>query len=197
MLACSLIVVKSILSAGLQWFATRRFAAYELLIGDQLFDAYIKAPWTERLRRNTSQLVRLADVGIAAIVGGFLIPLITLPAMLATFLAVVVVLVVSQPLTAVITLAYLGLIALLLYALVSRRATVAGRVNRDYSFKVAALMTEWRRPSRRSRYAAVSARSQRSSTRTACTRLVRGRTSASSARFPGSCSTQRSSEASC
>lgn len=141
-LVCSLIVVKSILSAGLQWFATRRFAAYELLIGDQLFDAYIKAPWTERLRRNTSQLVRLADVGIAAIVGGFLIPLITLPAMLATFLAVVVVLVVSQPLTAAITLAYLGLIALLLYALVSRRATVAGRVNRDYSFKVAALMTD-------------------------------------------------------
>jgi len=139
---CSLIVVKSILAAGLQWVATRRFAAYELRIGDQLFDAYITAPWTERLRRNTAQLVRLADVGIAAIVGGFLIPLITLPSMLATFVAVVVVLVVSQPATAAITLVYLGLIALLLYWLVSRRATVAGRVNRDYSFKVAALMTD-------------------------------------------------------
>ncbi|UOQ89836.1 ABC transporter ATP-binding protein/permease [Agromyces endophyticus] len=139
---CSLIVVKSILAAGLQWIATRRFAAYELRIGDQLFDAYITAPWTERLRRNTAQLVRLADVGIAAIIGGFLIPLITLPSMLATFVAVVVVLVVSQPMTAAITLVYLGLIALLLYWLVSRRATVAGRVNRDYSFKVAELMTD-------------------------------------------------------
>jgi ABC-type multidrug transport system fused ATPase/permease subunit len=139
---CLLIVVKSLLAAGLQWIATRRFAAYELLIGDQLFDAYIKAPWTERLRRNTAQLVRLADVGIAAIVGGFLIPLITVPTMLTTFAAVVVVLVISQPVTAAITLAYLGVIALALYFLVSKRASVAGRVNRDYSFKVASLMTD-------------------------------------------------------
>ncbi|WP_448003832.1 ABC transporter ATP-binding protein [Agromyces bauzanensis] len=139
---CVLIVGKSLLSAGLQWIATRRFAAYEMLIGDRLFDVYIRAPWTERLRRNTAQLVRLADVGIAAIVGGFLIPLITVPSMFTTFAAVVLVLVVSQPLTAAITLVYLGLIALMLYALVSRRAAVAGRVNRDYSFKVASLMTD-------------------------------------------------------
>src|SRR6478736_3708822 len=46
---CSLIVAKSALSTWLQWAATRRFASYELEIGDSLFNVYIRAPWTERL----------------------------------------------------------------------------------------------------------------------------------------------------
>lgn len=137
-----LIILKSFLSILLQWRATRRFASFELEIGDRLFDAYIKAPWTERLKRNTSQLVRLADVGIANVTAGFLIPVSTLPSLLTTFVAVLIVLVIAQPMTAAITLGYLGFIAALLYFVVSRRSVQAGRVNRDYSFKVASLMTD-------------------------------------------------------
>jgi len=137
-----LIIVKSALSVVLQWIATRRFASFELEIGDRLFDAYIRAPWTERLKRNTSQLVRLADVGIANVTAGFLIPVSTLPSLLTTFAAVLAVLVVAQPVTALVTVLYLGSIALLLYFVVSRRSVQAGRVNRDYSFRVASLMTD-------------------------------------------------------
>jgi len=137
-----LVIVKSFLSLGLQWFATRRFAAFELEIGDRLFDAYIKAPWTERLRRNTSELVRMADVGIANATAGFIIPLVGLPGLAATSLTVVVVLFVAQPVTALVTVVYLGLIAVLLYFVLARKSVEAGRVNRDYSFRVAALMTE-------------------------------------------------------
>ena len=137
-----LIILKSALSIGLQWVATRRFARYELEIGDRLFDAYIGAPWTDRLQRNTSQLVRLADVGIANATSGFLLPVITLPTLLTTFAAIVIVLIVAQPLTALITVVYLGLIAALLYFWVARKSVEAGRVNRDYSFKVASLMTD-------------------------------------------------------
>lgn len=139
---CLLIVLKSVLATALQYVATRRFAAYELSIGDTLFDVYIRAPWTERLRRNTAQLVRMADVGIAAVIGGFLIPLSTIPSLITTFAAVLVVLLVSQPLIALVTLGYLALVAIALFFLVTRRATVAGRVNRDYSFKVARLMSD-------------------------------------------------------
>ena len=57
-----------------QWFATRRFASFELEVGRQLFDSYIKAPWTHRLARNTAQIVRIADVGIANATSGFLLP---------------------------------------------------------------------------------------------------------------------------
>lgn len=139
---CVLIAAKSVLSVWLQWVATRRFASYELEIGDSLFDVYIRAPWTERLRRNTAQLVRMADVGIAAVMGGFLVPLSMVPSLIATFLAVLVVLVVSQPFIALITLAYLAIVAVGLFFLVTKRATVAGRVNRDYSFRVAGLMSD-------------------------------------------------------
>ena len=137
-----LIVVKGFLAVGVQWVVTRRFARYELEIGDRLFAAYIRAPWTDRLSRNTSQLVRLADVGIANATAGFLLPVAGLPALGATFLAVLVVLVVAQPVTAALTLGYLGVVGAVMYVFVSRRAIVAGRVNRDYSFRVARLMTE-------------------------------------------------------
>ncbi|MBE7699546.1 ABC transporter ATP-binding protein/permease [Oerskovia sp. Sa1BUA8] len=142
LVASGLIVLKGVLAVLLQWAATRRFAEYELEIGDRLFDAYIRAPWTERLKRSTAQLVRLADVGIANVTAGFLLPVVSLPAQIVTFVAVLGVLVVAQPATAAITLLYLGLVGALLYFGVSKRAVQAGRVNRDVSFRVASLMTE-------------------------------------------------------
>ncbi|NLF06111.1 MAG: ATP-binding cassette domain-containing protein [Actinomycetales bacterium] len=138
----ALIIVKGLVAIGVQWVVTRRFARYELEIGDRLFAAYIRAPWTDRLARNTSQLVRLADVGIANATAGFLLPVAGLPALGATFLAVLVVLVVAEPVTAALTLGYLGVVGVVMYFFVSRRAITAGRVNRDYSFRVARLMTE-------------------------------------------------------
>ncbi|UYO98165.1 ABC transporter ATP-binding protein/permease [Microbacterium sp. M28] len=137
-----LIIIKSTLNILLQWVSTRRMATFELEIGDRLFAAYIQAPWTERLKRNTSQLVRLADVGIANVTAGFLLPFMTLPALLTTALAVLAVILVVQPITALVTIAYLGLISVLLYFVLSQRTVTAGRVNRDYSFRVASLMTD-------------------------------------------------------
>lgn len=137
-----LIMLKSLLAVALQWFATRRFATFELEIGNRLFAAYIQAPWTERLKRNTAQLVRLADVGIANATGGFLLPLIGLPSLVTTSVVILAVVVIAQPLTALITVVYLGAIAALLYWKVSRKTIEAGRVSRDYSFKVASLMTD-------------------------------------------------------
>jgi len=137
-----LILLKSVLALGQQWFATRRFAGFELEIGRQLFDSYIKAPWTHRLGRNTAQIVRIADVGIANAVSGFLLPIVQLPALVVSFVLIVVIIVVAQPLTALITIVYLGGIMALLYWVVASRSVQAGRVSRDYSFRVAELMTE-------------------------------------------------------
>lgn len=137
-----LVLSKSVFAVLLQWFATRRFATFELEIGDRLFDAYIRAPWTERLKRNTSHLVRLADVGIANVIAGFLLPIIGLPQLLVTSLSVILVILVAQPVTALVTIAYLGAIAAFLYLWISKKSVEAGRVNRDYSFRIASLMTD-------------------------------------------------------
>jgi ATP-binding cassette, subfamily B, bacterial PglK len=139
---CLLIITKSALNIVLQWFATRRFASYELRFGDQLFDAYIKAPWVDRMSRSAAELVRLADVGVSATTSGFLLPMMTIPSLLSTFIAVFAIITIAQPLTAAISLAYFALVGLILYRWVSRRAIRAGRTNRAYSMKTARLMSE-------------------------------------------------------
>lgn len=139
---CLLIITKSGLNILLQWIATRRFAGYELTFGDQLFDAYLKAPWVERMSRSAAELVRLADVGVSATTSGFLLPMMTIPSLLTTFVAVFAIITIAQPVTAVISLAYFALVGLILYRWVSRRAIRAGRTNRSYSMKTARLMSE-------------------------------------------------------
>lgn len=139
---CLIIVLKGVFAVILQWFATRRFAQYELGMGDRLFNAYLAAPWVERLRRNSSDLIRIADVGIANTIAGFLMPAVSVVGEVLTFTVVVIILAVSQPLTAAVALVYLGLVGGVLYVFVSRRSVVAGRVNRDSSFRVAQLLTE-------------------------------------------------------
>lgn len=139
---CLIIVLKGVFAVLLQWWATRRLAKVELGMGDRLFAAYLAAPWVERLRRNSSDLVRIADVGIANTIAGFLMPAISVVGEVLTFVVVVAVLAIAQPLTAVVAIVYLGIIGGMLYYFVSRRSVVAGRVNRDYSFRVAQLLTE-------------------------------------------------------
>ncbi|MGO1267381.1 MAG: ABC transporter ATP-binding protein, partial [Microbacterium gubbeenense] len=140
--ACALLVLKSMIALLQQWYVTRRMAQFELVIGDRLFNAYIRAPWLERLKRNSAELVRMADVGIANTTSGLILPVASLPSQVVTFLAVLVVLFVAQPMIAVVTVIYLGLVAAILYGWVSRRAVVNGRRNRDFSFRTATLMTE-------------------------------------------------------
>jgi ABC-type multidrug transport system fused ATPase/permease subunit len=137
-----LIILKSVIAVCVQWVATRRFARYELGIGDQLFTAYIRAPWAQRLQKNTAQLVRMADIGIANTVSGFLLPVISLPNLVFTSVAVFAVIIIAQPITALVTIVYFGGISALMAVGLSRRTVQAGRVNREYGAKVVSLMTD-------------------------------------------------------
>ena len=83
--AAMVMILKSVLSIWLQWVSTRRFAEYEMEIGTVLFESYIRAPWTERMKRSTTELVRMIDVGIANTVSGVLFPAVILPAQALTF----------------------------------------------------------------------------------------------------------------
>lgn len=136
-----LVIGKSAANVVLQWIATRRFASYELAVGARLFSAYIRAPWTDRLGRNTAQIVQMADTGIANVIAGFLLPITTLPGLIVTSVGVVGVIVVAQPLTALITIVYLGGIAALQYAVLGEKTRQAGRVARDSALHVASLIS--------------------------------------------------------
>ena len=142
LLVCGLIIIKSMLALVLQWWSTRRMAAFEVDIGAQYFDAFIRAPWAERLKRSATQLVYYGDVGIANVTGGLLLPAMNVPSLVVTSIAVIVVVVIVQPVTALVTVVYLGLIGVLLYTVLARRTVAAARVNRDYSLRVNSLMTD-------------------------------------------------------
>lgn len=139
---CAIIILKSMLSVGLQWVMTRRFAAFELDMGDQLFHSYLKSSWADRSKRNTAELVRLADVGTANVISGFIIPITMMPAQVATFFAVLIVLVFAQPTTALITLVFLGLVGVAMYLLIGKKTLEAGEVQRYYTLRVAVLVTD-------------------------------------------------------
>ena len=142
MLVGLLIILKSVLAIALQYWATRRFARFEQVLGARLLETTFKAPWIERLTRNSNDLVRATDVGVGATVSGVLIPFAQLSGELFTFLAVLVVLVVAEPLLATATIIYFGIVAAVLYAWVLRKAVKAGQDNRTYSNKAVRLLGE-------------------------------------------------------
>src|SRR5690606_22216726 len=140
--ACVLIILKSVLSVTLHWFATRRFAKYELEIGDRMFKAYINSSWEERSKRSVAEITRIADAGIANTMAGFLLPLMRVPSSIFTFVLILVVLFVADPMTSIIAFVYLTIVALIVHQVVTKRSLEAATVNRNYSYRVAILMTE-------------------------------------------------------
>ncbi|SNT13574.1 ABC-type bacteriocin/lantibiotic exporter, contains an N-terminal double-glycine peptidase domain [Micrococcales bacterium KH10] len=138
----ALIVLKGILAIVLQWYATRRFAKFELEISRQLLGGFLAMPWGERLQRNSAEIVRSTDVGVATTVAGVIIPFAQLAGELCTFAAVLIVLFVAQPLMAVVAIAYFAIVGGILLRWVIRKSIQAGRVNRDYATRSARLLSE-------------------------------------------------------
>ncbi|MEO7146805.1 MAG: ABC transporter ATP-binding protein [Terrimesophilobacter sp.] len=139
---CLLIIAKGAIAVALLWGATRRFAKYELALGSRLFDTYVNSTWVERLKRNSSDLVRLTDSSVSVTISGFLLPASTLLGEMLSFFTVVAVLAVVQPTIAAVTLIYLSLIGALLFFWVTKRSRQAGRVNLRYSIKTSRLIFE-------------------------------------------------------
>ncbi|MBR22853.1 ABC transporter ATP-binding protein [Chryseoglobus sp. 28M-23] len=139
---CGLIITKSVIAVVLLWFATRRFARYELALGGRLFETYVASSWTERLKRNSADLVRLTDGSVTIIIAGMLLPGATLLGEALSFIAVLGVLAIAQPLVALISTIYLGAVGALLYLWVTRRSREAGAVALRYSLRTSRLITE-------------------------------------------------------
>lgn len=142
LLVGALIISKSVFAIGLQWWATRRFARFEQTLGAQLLEATFRAPWTERLQRNSTDIARSTDVGVGATVSGVLIPFAQLSGETFTFLAVMLVLLVAEPVLALAVIVYFGLVALLLFSVVHKRAVRAGTENRESSRRAVRLVSE-------------------------------------------------------
>lgn len=142
LLVCGLFILKSVLALLLHWVATRRFAAYELEVGNRLFRAFSHSSWEERAQLSNAEITRIVDGSMANTNIGFILPISQLPNSGVTFVAMLGVLFFTQPIAALIALLYLGFIAIAMVLFVTQKAKQAGRVNRQYSYSTATIMTE-------------------------------------------------------
>lgn len=140
--AAALMVLKAVLNIWLQRWATYRFAHFEQQIGKRLFGAYIRAPWTERLKRSSAEVVRMVDVGIANTISGVIVPWAQMPTNVLIFVGSLLVIIALQPATALITFLYLGTIAAVMYVWISRRSFESGKTNRLAGTRMVAVVTE-------------------------------------------------------
>ncbi len=141
-LICGLFVLKGVFALVLHRRATRRFAHYELDAGDRLFSTYIHSSWERRSLLSTAEVTRIVDTAMQNTNLGFLLQLSMIPGNAMTFLATILVLVVAQPVTALIALVYLLAIALIMNRFVSRAAKRAGETNRNIVYRITTIMTE-------------------------------------------------------
>ena len=139
---CALLISKSAFALLVTWWATRRIPRYEVAIGNRLLRAFLAAPWRDRLRKNSIDIMRFSDSGVDASVNAFLMPGATLLAEAVTLVVVIGTLAVVEPLIAVTTLLYLLMLGAVLFFWIARRARVAGEANINFSMRSARLILE-------------------------------------------------------
>ncbi|WP_054951910.1 ABC transporter ATP-binding protein [Flaviflexus massiliensis] len=139
---CGLILLKDLLGILVQRLSTQRFARFEQELGARLLDSFFFAPWLDRLSRNSTDLVRSTDVGVATTVSGILIPYTQLMGEIATVTAVLVVLLVATPAMAIGAIVYFSFVGFFLARWVLARSVKAGQDNREYSTRSVRLISE-------------------------------------------------------
>jgi ABC-type multidrug transport system fused ATPase/permease subunit len=139
---CVLMVAKGAFAVLVTWWATRRIPRYEVAIGDRLLRAYLSAPWRDRLRKNSNDIMRFADGGVDISVNTFVLPGATLLGEGVSLIVVVATLAVVQPALALVTLLYLLLLGAVLYFWIARHARQAGEANIASSIRTSRLIIE-------------------------------------------------------
>ncbi|MGB3910321.1 MAG: ABC transporter ATP-binding protein [Pseudolysinimonas sp.] len=139
---CALMILKAAAAVGVTWWATRRIPRYEVAIGDRLLRAFLAAPWRDRLKKNSSDIMRLADNGVDVTVNSFVLPGATLLGEGLTLIAVIATLGIVQPVIAATTLVYLLILGAVLFFWIARHARRAGEMNYNNSLRTYRLVLE-------------------------------------------------------
>ncbi|MCL1869585.1 MAG: ABC transporter ATP-binding protein/permease [Promicromonosporaceae bacterium] len=137
-----LFVLKSALGLLVQWHVTRRLSTYEYEIGNRIFMIYARRPWEQRARLGTIEVTRLVDVSVGSAIRSYLLAIMQIPANFLTVIVAMAVLFIAQPITALVTTAYLAAISLSLSAAVSRRSKALSVDARIYANRVTTIVAE-------------------------------------------------------
>ena len=115
----ALFVLRSALSTLVGWVSVSEFAEQEVEIGQRKMESLHEAPLETRLELNESDFFTAVDRAPTALINGYLIPIVNICIELITGLVIIGVVLVFQPLTAIVALTYFALVAIVQHKLLS------------------------------------------------------------------------------
>ncbi len=115
----SLFVLRSALSTLVGWVSVKEFAQQEVELGQQRMESIQAAPLETRLALNASDFFTAVDRAPTTLINGYIIPVVTICIEFITGLVIIGVVLVFQPLTAMVALTYFALIAIVQHKFLS------------------------------------------------------------------------------
>jgi ABC-type multidrug transport system fused ATPase/permease subunit len=115
--ACGLLLLyllKNLFLVGLYAFQSRFVCDIESRLGVALLAAYLHAPYTERLSRNSVDRIRIITTEVGRVTTGVMLALITLFSEGLVVAAITLLVLIAQPFAAVVALLVVGIVALLM-----------------------------------------------------------------------------------
>ena len=126
-------VVKGLFTIGVRWWQLGFLAKQQADTSVELLEAYLRAPYSLHLRRNTAEFLRVISTCVAETYGSLVNGFLAFSAELITVVAIAAVLVVVNPLLALTALVYLGMAAGSIQWAIRRRVTGLGVELLDYA----------------------------------------------------------------
>jgi ABC-type multidrug transport system fused ATPase/permease subunit len=123
----ALFVLRSALSTLVGWVSLSEFAQQEVEIGQRRMESLHEAPLETRLALNESDFFTAVDRAPTTLINGYLIPIVNICIELITGLVIIGVVLVFQPLTAIVALTYFALVAIVQHKFLSASQARTGR----------------------------------------------------------------------
>ncbi len=121
-------VVKSLYLVLLYRWLFRYVFAKHVALTRQLLTGYLSAPYTFHLQRNSAELIKVTSETVQRFTTGFLISLLTVLGELLVVVALIILLVLVNPLATFAAIFALGVPTVLVYRAMQRRLAEAGRL---------------------------------------------------------------------
>ena len=123
----ALFVLRSALSTLVGWVSLSEFAQQEVEIGQRKMESLHEAPLETRLALNESDFFTAVDRAPTTLINGYLIPIVNFCIELITGLVIIGVVLVFQPITAIVALTYFALVAIIQHKFLSASQARSGR----------------------------------------------------------------------
>ena len=121
-----LFVLRSALSTLGGWVSVKEFAQQEVEIGQRRLESLHRAPLETRLELNESDFFTAVDRSPTVLINGYIIPVVNMCVEFVTGLVIIGVVLLFQPLTALVALTYFSLVAIIQHKFLSASQERAG-----------------------------------------------------------------------